>query len=1108
MCRRMIYLFLLMAFFAGSADAQFITSVAMRNGSDPPQIAPDPLAEGSVTFVDRTHVYADVPESVLGAQYVMLANDDKGISAYELDLTFAVNATLYVFVDNRMGGAAGGKGVDPVITGMTWLTDMGFIDTGEDIGIDESNDGDIDQYYSIFALSVTAGTITIYGDAEGHGGNMLGVAALGPKLQAYDPVPEDGAIYPETWVSLAWTPGDTAASHDVYFGDNFDDVNDGTGDAYRGNQALKMKYFVAGFTGYPYPDGLVNGVTYYWRIDEIEQDGTINKGNVWSFTVPSLIAYDEIPANGAKFVDPEGVNLTWAAGLGAKVHFVSFGDDYDTVADAAGQLTAGTSYDPGPLELDKTYYWRVDESDGTNTHTGDVWSFSTVPYIPITDPNLLCWWKFDEEAGGTALDHSGHGQHGTLAGDTQWVDGIIGGALEFDGNGDRVVDNSAASYLNGLDAITVCMWIKSDVVGTDKGFIDGEDPDGSDNVVTMRYDAAGANGSGTDVLKMAVTSTGGEQQLESSIDAQTTDWQHVAMVWSSGQQLKFYINGVLDVPTDNQAATTGITTGCTKLIIGAGGKDADGGWDGLIDDVRIYDRVLTAEEITEVMRGEPDLAWNPGPANHSTPDVKQATPLSWLPGDRAAQHDVYFGTDKDAVDNADASDTTGMYRGRQSLTSYTIPEGVEWGGGPYYWRVDEFNTDGTISKGRIWTFTVSDFFLIDDFEDYDAGENQIWYAWHDGLGYGALGADPYYAGNGTGAAVGDETTSSYTEETIVHGGKQSMPLFYDNNKQGYADYSETQKTLTDVGDWTEQDVAELSIWFRGNPASVGSFIEASVGTYTMTATGRDIWDSADEFHYAYKTLTGAGSIVAKVLSVDLANTWSKAGVMIRETLEPGSKFAAVYITPTDTDGTATNGCTFQARTDTDIDAVSDSAVRTAEQQAIIAPYWIKLDRDVAGNFRCSYSSDGVTWRQMAWNPRNIPMSSTVYVGLALTSHDVAATCTAQFSNVTTTGDVSGQWLHQDIGIVSNAPEPLYVAVSNSAGAPAVVYHPDADAATIDTWTEWVVPLSDFAEKGIDLTNVDSLAIGLGTPGNMTSPGGSGKMYFDDIRLYRSREAAE
>jgi hypothetical protein len=136
------------------------------------------------------------------------------------------------------------------------------------------------------------------------------------------------------------------------------------------------------------------------------------------------------------------------------------------------------------------------------------------------------------------------------------------------------------------------------------------------------------------------------------------------------------------------------------------------------------------------------------------------------------------------------------------------------------------------------------------------------------------------------------------------------------------------------------------------------------------------------------------------------------------------------------------------------------------------------------------------------------MSSNVYVGLALTSHNASATCEAKFSNVTITGPVSPQWAHQDIGIASNAAEPLYVALSNIAGTPAVVVHDDPAAATINTWTQWIVPLQAFADQGINLTNVDRIAIGLGTRGNMTVPGGSGKMFFDDIRLYRPREAAE
>jgi hypothetical protein len=367
------------------------------------------------------------------------------------------------------------------------------------------------------------------------------------------------------------------------------------------------------------------------------------------------------------------------------------------------------------------------------------------------------------------------------------------------------------------------------------------------------------------------------------------------------------------------------------------------------------------------------------------------------------------------------------------------------------------------------------------------------------LGYGAPGTPDYYAGNGTGSAVGDENSPSYTEETIVYGGGKSMPVNYDNNKQGYSKYSEVEHTLSVVRDWTAEGVAELSIWFRGYPASVGSFVENPAGTYTMTASGADIWNDADEFHYAYKTLTGVGSIQAQVLSVDNTDPWAKAGVMIRETLEPGSKFAAVYITPG-------NGCRFQARTDTDIAATSDTSVVTTEQTVITAPYWVKLERDVAGNFRGYYSANGSTWTSMSWNPQYISMSSNVYVGLALTAHNASATCEAKLSNVTITGTVSQQWMNQDIGILSNSAEPLYVSVSNSAGNPAVMTHENPVAATIDTWTEWVIPLQSFTDQGINLTNVDRIAIGLGTKGNQTAPGSSGKMYFDDIRLIQPSTA--
>jgi len=686
---------------------------------------------------------------------------------------------------------------------------------------------------------------------------------------AYNPTPKDGALHPDTWVTLSWKPGDFAASHDVYMGENFDDVNDGAGDTFRGNQGSNTMFYIAGFPGYAYPDGLVNGTTYYWRIDEVNDANAASpwKGPVWSFTVPPKTAYTPKPADSAEFIDLNVV-LSWTAGFGAKLHYIVFGEDFDEVNNAAMGVPNGTtSYNPGPLSLAKTYYWRVDEFDGANTLKGNVWSFTTL------------------------------------------------------------------------------------------GAVSGPNP-------------------------------------------------------------------------------------------------ADG-----------------------------------------TVDVKPSVVLKWDAGAVAASHDVYFGMDADAVKNA--TNASPEYKGTKALGEESYDPGKLTLSTAYYWRIDEVNGASTDSPwaGNVWSFTTGDFFVIDDFEDYDAGDNQIWFTWHDGLGAGAPGTPGYIPGNGTGSAVGDETTPSYTEETIVHGGNQSMPIEYDNNKQGLSKYSEVNYTLTDQRDWTEEGVANLSLWFRGNPASVGSFAEGPVGTYTMTGSGQDIWDVGpgageyhDEFHFAYKTLTGTGSIIARVESVENTDAWAKAGVMIRETLNADSKHAMMIVS-------ASSGVSFQRRPETGGASAADTTA------GITAPYWVKIERDLSGNFKAYSSTNGSTW-QMQGAAEPIQMGSNVYIGLAVTAHSAGATCEAVITNVATTGTVGPQWVNQDIGIASNDAEPLYVAVSNSAGTPAVVVHNDPAAAQINAWTEWIIPVQAFADQGITLTNIDKIAIGLGNKGNMTIPGGTGKIFIDDIRLLK------
>ncbi len=389
--------------------------------------------------------------------------------------------------------------------------------------------------------------------------------------------PADGSYHPDTWAALTWTPGAFAASHDVYFGESFNDVDTGAGDTFRVNQVATN--YLVGFAGFPYPDGLVLGTTYYWRIDEVEANGTTKyKGDIWSFTVPPKEAYNPVPADGAEAV-PLDAKLSWASGFGAKLHTVYFGNDSDTVSNAVGgPLQDAATYSPGPLTLEKVYYWRVDEFDGAATHKGNVWAFST-----------------------------------------------------------------------------------------------------------------------------------------------------------------------------------------------------------------------------------PGATGNPQPANRAT-GVSMTAKLSWTPATSATSHQVYFGTDREAVRNA--TTTSPEYKGSKALGNETLDPGKLTWHTSYYWRIDAVYNTGAV-KGLVWSFTTADFLLVDDFESYndidppDPASNRIFDSWIDGFGT-----------TDNGALVGNDMPP-YAEQTIVHGGDQSMPYSYDNNLKT----SEATLTLVYPRDWTEEGVAKLSLWFRGDRAN-------------------------------------------------------------------------------------------------------------------------------------------------------------------------------------------------------------------------------------------------------------------------------------------------
>ena len=897
---------------------------------------------------------------------------------------------------------------------------------------------------------------------------------------ASDPTPADGEIFENTWANLAWRAGGFATSHDVYFGTSFDDVNNGAEGTFAGNTTSDFQ--IVGFFGFPVAEGLQHGTTYYWRVDEVN-DADPNspwRGDVWSFMVPSKTAYNADPPDGMRFVDAD-VTLNWTRGFGAKFHNVYFGDNFDEVSSAVGALPlADPSYAPGMLELDKTYYWRVDEFDGTATNKGDVWSFTTVPPIPVTtDPDLVAWWKLDEGMGTRALDWSGHGNHLTLV-DTTWSEpGRHGDAALEMKTGHGVIQN--LTYADtGLTEVTVCAWVRTNTWGDQ--YIVSFDRDSY-----WRLQING-DGGGAGQVGWSVMTSSGQVDYGSATRVDDDAWHHVCGVFDNGR-LTIYIDGLAE-----PSATGGSTFGSGNSRPGIiGGNCEAGGYNGgspvqHVDDIRIYTRALTQEEIVLLMRGDPLVAWDPIPADGSTPDVDNVLPLTWSPGENASQHDVYFGTARDAVKAADSSDATGIYRGRQNGTSFTPVQNLEWGTGPYYWRIDQNNTDGTVTKGAVWSFSVADFLLVDNFESYtdnDAENEAIWQNWVDGYGIPTNGSQVGYV------------LPPYAEQGIVNGGGQSMPLFYDNTA-GVRN-SEVEMALTAPRNWTNHGVEVLSLWFRGYAETVSSFTEGPAGSFTMVTRSGNAWGTSDQINYVYMPLTGAGSVSIKVESITNTAADAKAGVMIRETLDPDSKHAFTFFRP---DG----GVRFNRRLN-----VGDITANSVEN-GLTFPHWLKLERDASGMFTASHSDDGNFWVPVLDMTNGsfdtVSMNSTVYIGFALAGNNIDEVCEFKFSDVRVSGGVAGQWQQKDVGVLANTAEPLYVALSNANGTTAVVTNSDANAAVTDVWTEWLVDLSEFANQGVNLSNVDKIAVGLGATGDPAATGGSGTMFIDDIMLLRPAPAPQ
>ncbi|MEN6578584.1 MAG: carbohydrate binding domain-containing protein [Phycisphaerales bacterium] len=440
--------------------------------------------------------------------------------------------------------------------------------------------------------------------------------------------------------------------------------------------------------------------------------------------------------------------------------------------------------------------------------------------------------------------------------------------------------------------------------------------------------------------------------------------------------------------------------------------------------------------------------------------------LSWRPGREAVSHKVYFSDDKQAVaDGTAPSETVTTNRYEVSGLAY---------GKYYYWRVDEVNDAASIPvrEGDVWSFSTIDYFVVDDFESYDDNldaQTTIWHTWVDGLTDKASGSQVGY------------DTAPFAERVIVNNGEQSMPFLYNNADAPY--YSQAYREFESLQDWTVNGVTDLILYVRGYPAVGEVAVAETGGKMNVTGAGADIWYDSDEFTYAYKTLTGDGTLIARAVSNGTgSNTWAKGGVMIRDSLNGGSTHAIMAMT-----GGGGNGAAFQYRTETNGDSATiDSA------SVVTLPYWVKIAK--VGDTLTGYvSSDGKTWNERGM--MGTTMTDPVCIGIAVTSHEAGVDRTFQFDGIATTGAVTGAWQGAVISSpLHNGPQNFYVTLADNSKSATVN---KADIVTSAEWTEVRIPLADFA--GVNPAKVKRLTVGVGDPGNPVA-GDAGRIFIDDIRV--------
>ncbi|MHC4498054.1 MAG: LamG-like jellyroll fold domain-containing protein [Planctomycetota bacterium] len=600
---------------------------------------------------------------------------------------------------------------------------------------------------------------------------------------ASNPRPRDG----ETRVDpnellLIWDkdPCAVPSQEDVYFSHIWADVNDRALAALKSTNQDPNYWPLIGDLN----DDVNLGETYYWAIDETVTESPPNApGDVWSFTVKDSNAGLPDPENGADGVSP-CPTLTWDPGYKAAEHYVYFSDIEAQVSgrtkDPCATLTEpiAETYSPGPLAYDTEYFWAVDENDVCDVlHSGPLWSFTTGP-DPCTAPvqrnsgnSLYAMWGFDSDWGS-----------GKTVADPCWT---VPADPNFDANS---VDDP-------------CDWLASytPAGGSSRsGIADNNGPAGVAGENSIRFKHTDYAIPGQTVTVLAELIWSGESSPTVVLERLTN--------WGDGPE----------PPTGwDDPAGSDVKDTCEPDPVYS--FELCDGWMYSLYQAE-FELAQTADNIHVVVETDGDFyldyvevdAWwrTPLVAHDPTPpDGDVNVPLgfgklTWRPGLYADKHDVYFGTDEDAV--ADACSSV-LVSNNQDPNSYPPAAGSVSvnPGTTYYWRVDEVNDacDPCLWPGQVWSFTTIPYILIEDFETY-ASSSELYAVWEDWHSLPEQGGETILEGSAA----------------LVHGDLQSMKFRYD---QSYGE-PVIRRTYSTPQDFSAGGLAALWMWIYGDANNAGT----------------------------------------------------------------------------------------------------------------------------------------------------------------------------------------------------------------------------------------------------------------------------------------------